>query len=34
MIEGNYLEQHKEAAGGNLHYIDYKHKAFCTMLRL
>ena len=35
MIEGNYLEQHKEAAGGNLYYIDYKSKAlisaFCVV---
>ena len=33
MIEGNYLEQHKEAEGGNLYYIDYTRKvviyAFC-----
>ena len=27
MIEGNYLKQHKEAAGGNLYYIDYKRQA-------
>ena len=30
MIEGNYLEQHKEVAGGNLYYVDYKCKAFCV----
>ena len=34
MIEGNYLKQHKEAAGGK-YYIDYKHKAlisaFCVV---
>ena len=23
-VEGNDVEQHKEAAGGNLYYIDYK----------
>ena len=27
MIEGNYLEQHKEIAGGNLYYNDFKRKA-------
>ena len=35
MIEGNYLEQHKEAEGGNLYYIDYTRKvviyAFCIV---
>ena len=30
MIEGNYLEQHKEIAGGNLHYIYYKSKALIS----
>ena len=28
MIKGNYLEKHKEAAGGDLYYLDYKHKGF------
>ena len=35
MIEGNYLKQHKETAGGNLYYIDCKRKAlvsgFCVV---
>ena len=35
MIERHYLEQHKEAAGDNLYYIDYKIKAlipaFCIV---
>ena len=35
MIEGNYLEQHKEAVGGDLYHIDYKHKVllstFCVI---
>ena len=30
MMEGNYLDQHKEAAGGSLCYIDYKRKAFIS----
>ena len=30
MLEGNYLEQHKETAGGNLYYIDCKHKVFIS----
>ena len=28
MVEGNYLKLHKETAGGNLYYIDYKLKDF------
>ena len=35
VVEGNYLEQHRETADGNLYYIDYKHKAllsaFCVV---
>ena len=32
MIEGNYLEQHKETAGANLYYIDYTLiSAFCII---
>ena len=35
MIKRNYLEQYKEVTGGNLYYIDYKHKAvisaFCVV---
>ena len=35
IIEGNYLEQHKEAADGSLYYIDCKSKAsvsaFCIV---
>ena len=30
MVEGNDLEQHKETAGGNLYYIDYKCKALIS----
>ena len=30
MIVGNYIEQDKEAAGGNLYYNDYKHKALIS----
>ena len=30
MIERNYFEQHKETAGGNLYYIDYKCKALIS----
>ena len=30
MMEGNYLDQHKEAAGGSLCYINYKRKAFIS----
>ena len=30
MIQGNYIEQHKEEAGGNLYYIDYKCKALTS----
>ena len=30
MIEGNCLKQHKEAAVGNLYYIDYKSKALIS----
>ena len=28
MVEGNYLKLHRETAGGNLYYIDYKLKDF------
>ena len=35
VVEGNYLKQYKETASGNLHYIDYKHRAlisaFCVV---
>ena len=30
MLNGNYLEQHKEAEGGNLYYIDYKSNALIS----
>ena len=32
VVEGNYLEKHKETAGGNLYYIDYKRKALISAL--
>ena len=35
VVEGNYLEQHKETSDGSLYYIDYKHtaliSAFCVV---
>ena len=35
MVQGNYLDQHKEEAGGNLYYIGYKCRAvisaFCIV---
>ena len=30
MVEGNYLKLHKETAGGNLYYIDYKLKTLIS----
>ena len=30
MVQRNYLKQHKETAGGNLYYIDYKSKALIS----
>ena len=30
MIEGNYLKQHEETAGGNLYYTDYKRQALIS----
>ena len=30
MVEGNYLEKHKETAGGNIYYIYCKHKALIS----
>ena len=30
MVEENYLEKHKETAGGNLYYTDYKFKALIS----
>ena len=30
MVVGNYREQHKETAGGNLYYIDYKCNALIS----
>ena len=30
MVERNDLEQHKETAGGNSYYIDYKRKALIS----
>ena len=31
MVEGNYLQQHKETAGDNLHYINLKCKAWISI---
>ena len=30
MVEGNYLERHKEITGENLYYIDYKCQALIS----
>ena len=30
VVEGNYLEKHKETAGCNIYYIYYKHKVLIS----